>query len=640
MSYYGYAGCILHINLTERAIYKKPLDMDLATKFIGGQGISSQLAYDLIKPEVDPLSPENVLVYGTSPLTGTNMPGFSRAGIVSKSPLTGLFAESHTGNSIGPMLKYAGYDHLVITGRASRPVYIVIDDNQVQLRDASSIWGLNVFETSTAIRNELGTDFWISCIGPAGERLVRFACIVENNHGMLGRTGLGAVAGSKNLKAVAVRGTKGISVAKRASFRKLSERIRREISKSPLIDLWRNGGQVIDAYMKPFYQRGIYTKHNFAEGDPEIGTKIFTSQEFTRRIWKNYYACFGCPCGCKAIIGSDNEKHPVPNFKMSNPWGTPMLFLECGIETWDDAVNAAYLTNKYGLDAFETIRIISLAIELFHRGIIIKEETGGFQLDWNNSTVLYLLEKMAYKDGIGSVLAEGVINISRMMGENIEEYAIHIKGLSPTMDLRSCKTPDDRQPYLFLENFGQLVDPRGAHHGRSWSITYVPRDISSIRRYANAIGVPKRVIDSIIVGSQWNMPRLLKWVNDFDTLAFSLGLCMRPQMMANYDLNTLTKLYSITTGIELNPEILLQAGERIWNIQRLFNVREGASRKDDRAPIRMTAKPLIVGNKINPPLNESYIAQLMDEYYGESGWDVVTGIPTKDRLTELGLVDS
>jgi len=639
MSYYGYAGNVLHVDLTSNAVRKEELDIGMAKKFLGGQGISSKLAYDLIKPGIDPLSPENVLVYGVSPFTGTFMPGFPRAGMVSKSPLTGLFVESNSGNSIGPMLKYAGYDHLIITGRAKSPVCLVINNDDVKIKGASDMWGMDTFETANAIRSKLGGEYWTSCIGPSGENLVSFACVIENKNGMLSRAGLGAVAGSKNLKAIAVRGTKGITIHERQEFRKLAEEIREKIAKSPLIDLWRNGGKIIDAYMMPFYQRGIYSKRNYGEGAPETCTQVFTQTEFAEHIWKRYYACFGCPCGCKATIGVDRGKYLVPGFKISNPWGTPMLFIECGAKDWNEAVKPAYLTSKYGLDAFETLRVISFAIDLYKKGVISREDADDAELDWNIDTILNLIEKIVHKDGIGAILAKGIKGAGKEIGRGAEKYAVHIKGLAPTMDLRGTRTPDDREPYLFLENVGQLLDPRGGHHGRSWSITYVPRKVDSIRRYAVSIGVPDEAIDRIFAESQWNLPRLLKWVDDFDTMVFSLGLCMRPQMMANFDVNNMATLYSITTGIEISPQGMLEAGGRIWNIQRLFNAREGASRKDDMPPYRMMAEPLIVDGNVNPPVKESQIQDMLSEYYEESGWDKATGIPTREKLVELGLGD-
>ena len=245
MKYHGYAGQILYIDLSNRSIRKAPLDIDLVKNYIGGMGINSKLAFDLIKPGTDPLSPENVICYGAGPFVGTLIPGCSRSGIISKSPLTGLLGESQTGLSIGPMLKYAGYDHMVITGRAEKPVYISINDDNVTIKDATRIWGKEIGESTNEIRDELG-DYWVSCIGPAGERLVRFANIIENKSGMIARVGLGAVMGSKKLKAIAVRGTKGITVFQRGKFLKLVKELRGKVAASPLVDMWRNEGKIIE----------------------------------------------------------------------------------------------------------------------------------------------------------------------------------------------------------------------------------------------------------------------------------------------------------------------------------------------------------------------------------------------------------
>jgi aldehyde:ferredoxin oxidoreductase len=628
MKYYGYAGTVLYVDLTRNSVRKEPLELEMISNFVGGLGIDSKLAYDLIKPGVDPLSPENVLIYGAGPFVGTLIPGFSRNDVISKSPQTGFLAQSGTGISIGAMLKYAGYDHLVITGRAEKPVYLVITDDLVEVKDASDLWGMDLLEATDVVRSKLG-NYWVSCIGPAGERLVRFACIIDNKNGMSARTGLGAVMGSKNLKAIAVRGTKGIKVHQMREFRKSIDELRQAIKASPLIDPWRNEGKIIDPYIGAYTARGISLTKNFAQGFPEATTDFFTQKEYADRIWKVYYACLGCPVGDKAVDSLRGGKYAGLTLKLSNPWGTPLGFNICGVRNWDDGVKCADMANRYGIDIFTATNLMAWAIELYEKGILTRKDTDGLELKWDSDTVMTLMDKIARREGIGDILAEGEKISAQRIGRNSARYAVNVKGLEPTMDLRET---------IFTENFGQLVDPRGAHHARGYGITYIPRKAESIARYAPRIGVPADAVARICPEpGVFSVPRLTKWVQDYDSLAYSLGMCMRVPIGTAYDLATITRLYSITTGIESSSEELLKAGERIWNIQRLFNEREGATRKDDMPPPRMLNEPVTVGDAVHQPIKESYIQQLLNEYYDERGWDTVTGNPTEQKLIELGL---
>jgi aldehyde:ferredoxin oxidoreductase len=632
MEYHGYAGQILYLDLTNRSIRKESLNRDLITKYIGGMGINSKLAFDLIKPRIDPLSPQNVICYGAGPFVGTLIPGCSRSGIISKSPLTGLLGESQTGVSIGPMLKYAGYDHMVITGRAERPVYIAINDDDVTIKDATNIWGKEIGDSTNEIRDELG-DYWVSCIGPAGENLVRFANIIENKNGMIGRVGLGAVMGSKNLKAIAVRGTKGITVFKKGKFLELVKELRGKVAASPLVDMWRNQGKIIPHYIGAYMKRGINVTNNFSKGIPEGVDEYFTQKEYQERLWKNYYACVSCPAGDKGILSVKGGKYDGLTFKVSNPWGTPMTFNQAGLRNWDDGVKCVNLTNRFGIDAFTTAIMIGFANEIYQKGIISREDTDGLELDGSANAAFKLIEQIVRREGIGDILADGIKIASQKIGKGAGKYAVHVKGLEPTMDLR---------PEHFIENFGQLVDPRGAHHARGYSITYIPRKGKSARTYAPSIGVPQERIDVIAPASEaetnnWSKVRLLKWVNDYNSLSFSCGMCMRIQISPQYNLKIIRDLFYATTGIEMTSKDLLAAGERIWNIQRLFNAREGGLRKDDMPPYKMLKEPLVVGERTFPPLDEGQINSLLDEYYDESGWDRETGNPTRETLLRLCL---
>lgn len=632
MVYHGYTGSVLYVDLSNRTITKEPLDEGLIRKFIGGMGISSKLLFDNTTQNIDALSPENALCYGAPPFAGTLIPGCSRCGIVAKSPLTGFLGESQAGVSIGPMLKYAGYDHLVITGRADTPVYLYIYDDAAEIRDASHLWGRGIFETTNALRQELG-DFWISCIGQAGEKMVRFSSIIENKNGMLGRGGLGAVMGSKNLKAIAVRGTGGITVFRRREFRKIVDELRKNVAASPVLKIWRYKGMIIDYYPKEYAKRGISATKNFSEGLPDVTEKYFTQKEYAERIWQNYYACTSCPAGDKGVISLRGGKYDGLTMKLSNPWGTPMGFHQAGIRNWDDGYQLTNVANNYGVDAFSVGVMIAFATELFQEGVLSRKDTDGIDLDWSSEAAFKLLDKIVHRKGIGDILAEGSKYGAAKIGGDAEKYAVNVKGMEPTMELRA---------EMFVENFGQLVDPRGAHHARGYSITYVPRKGKSIRDYGPQIGIPEERLqricpDSTLDNQDWNRPRLLKWVNGYNSMAYSLGQCMRVQIGPNFNLDLYRDLFYATTGIELRSEELLKAGERIWNLQRLFNAREGASRKDDMPPYKMLELPLVVGEKKYPPLNEKHVNELLNDYYDESRWDVVTGNPTMETLVALDL---
>lgn len=626
MSYYGYAGTILYVDLNNNRIRKEPTDGELLRDYLGGMGLASKILYDLVPVGADPLSPENVLVYSGGPFVGTLIPGCSRGSVMSKSPQSGFIGESGTGGSIAIMLRYAGYDALVISGRSSKPVYLVINDSDVRVEDASDIWGLGTFEATDILHEKL-PEHWISCIGPAGENMVRSACIIENKSGMVSRGGLGAVAGSKNLKAIAVRGTKGISIFDKKQFRKTVNEIRNKVSKGMLVPIWRQG-DIIDFYMGEFLKRGVYLTNNFREGVADGTATYFTSSEYKTLKIQNS-ACVSCPVGCRGVLKVPDGRYKGLTIKLSNPWASPMSFNLCGILEWDEAIKCVEMCNYYGIDAFNTANIIAFLIELYEKGFISESDTDGIALKYGDvNVILALINKIGRREGFGILIGEGFQKVYEEFGEETKKYANEIKGMSPMMDLRES---------IFTENFSQLTDPRGGHHARGWSVTYIPRKIDSLKRYATRIGAPDDAIERIFQQDTVNIPRLLKWVEDFNSMLFSFGFCMRPQISSFFDLDTLKRLYYITTGFDASEKDLLIAGERIWNIQKEFNTLAGATKENDMPPYRMMNEPVKIGDKINPPVDENIIKTLLHEYYEECGWDS-DGRPKKEKLAELGIV--
>ena len=623
----GYAGGILYVNLSDGSIKKEPLDKDTATRFIGGMGVNSKLAYDLIPPGTDPFSPQNAVIYGAGPFVGTLVPASGRVDISGRSPLTGLLGMANGGNSIGAMLKYAGYDHLVISGRAEKPVYLKVFDDEIEVCDARDLWGKDVWEASDQLWEELG-ECWVSCIGRGGEKLVRFACVIDNKRAAYSRTGLGAVLGSKNLKAIAVRGSKGIEVADPKGFMELVDGLLERIAASPLVEMWRTLGftMAFDGYSKA----GLFLTKNFTRGCLEISDAL-SQKEYCERVVKAPYACLACPIGCKQQVELKGGNYSGLSFKISSLGAQAGYHSSPGVDSWDEIVKCVELENRYGLDSTSACAAIATAIELFERGIISGEETQGLELNWNADTVKTLLGKIANREGLGDLLAEGALRASQRFGKEAEKYAFHIKGLDTPLGLRGR---------LSTENFGQLTNPRGGHLDRSPSITFAPRKPEAFRRYCPSIGVPEEAMARVCQGPEgFNVPRLTKWVEDYNSITTSLGLCHRTPVSQHYSLELLTRLYVAATGIKVSPAELRQAGERVWNIQRAFNLREGAGRDDDRPPTRAMTEPVMIGEHELPPFSIERVKAMMDEYYEERGWDLASGAPSRQKLEELGLED-
>jgi aldehyde:ferredoxin oxidoreductase len=538
-----------------------------------------------------------------------------RVNICAKSPLTGFIGLSGSGISIGLMLKCAGWDQIVITGRAEKPVYLVITDDKVEIKSAEMLWGKDIFQATDEIRDRLG-DYWVSCIGPAGENGVAIASIIDNKNSMHSRTGLGAVMGSKNLKAIAVHGTKGIEVRKRKEFRDLVKELRGIVKGSPAIDIWRNEGKIIDFYMG-------------GRGRPGG----FSQKEYASRIWKTYYACIGCPVGDKGVLQIKDGRYEGVTVKVSNPWATPAGFERAGCTNYDQGVKCVEMGSRLGLDCFTLYHLIPFAQTLYEQGIITKEDTGGLELKRDVDTVLKIISQIAYKEGIGALLAKGQKAVIEIKGGDAYKYGDHIKGLEPMYDMRTG---------LIVENFGQLTNPRGGHHARAYSITYMPRKSESIRRFCRGIGVPDYALDRVAPVADWpdnfNLPRLTKWSEDYNSAYYSLGGCDRTPITPAYNLNTLSKLLDIVVGMEMSPAEIRHIGERIWNIHQMFSMREGVTRKESMPPYKWMHEDLSVGEgKVRPAIPEEKIQGWLDEYYEERGWDVTTGNPTQESLATLGL---
>ncbi|MFC1995046.1 aldehyde ferredoxin oxidoreductase family protein [Chloroflexota bacterium] len=599
---YGFVGTNLYIDLSSGNIRKEPLDKELTRNFIGGFGIGSRLLYNLVPPGIDPLSPENRLIFATGPLIGTFAPAAARVHALAKSPMSGLMGTSNGGHSVGIMLKYAGYDNLIISGRAERPVYLKVFDDDVEIRDASHLWGKDTWQTTDLLREELGTCS-VSCIGPAGENLVRFANILNDKRSGFNKTGLGAVMGAKNLKAVVARGTKGVVVADRKRFQKLVDEILTCIAASPLTVDWRQYG----------------TAAKGSQGGS------FDREEFRQRVYKRYYACQACPVACKCLISLQGGDYAGLTFNISALNSLASHHSIAKVENWDELAKCVEMENRYGVDGAAMAGIVNLMAQLNEKGIFTTADTSGLTLTWGGETIRKLIPLITSKEGIGALLAEGAKVAAEKIGRGAERYANHMKGVQ-------------REPapstILSTTMFGRATNPRGGHGDRSvapFDLVGVTPDF--LREYSLGIGVPEGNLDRLLHGpGGYNVPRLTKWAEDFNSVLLSMGICFRDPILKEMNLETLAALYEAATGIIITPATLLKAGERIWNLQKTFNIRHGWTRKDDLPNTWSPDIPIIIEGESYGTFN-----QMLDEYYDERGWDMKTGIPSVEKLREVGL---
>ena len=625
--WYGYAGKILRVDLSRGKTVSEPLDREIARNYLGGTGYAAKLMWDELKPGTDPLSPDNLLIFTTGPLTGTLFPVSGSYDLVFKSPLTGIWGESRCGGFFGPRLKFAGYDLLVVSGRAEKPVYLWICDGEVELRDASHLWGRGTHETMRIIIEEAGLrDVSVACIGPAGERLVRFAAVVDENDRAASRCGGGAVMGSKNLKAVAVSGTGEIKVAKPREFEKALEEAREAAYNFRKATVFAEYGT--PGIVEPLNEAGAFPTKNFQtcyfEKAHEIGGEALVKRYLIKRR-----ACFACLIGCGRHTEVKFGPYPAPAHEGPEYETIDMFGGQLLIDDLAAIVRANYLCNDYGLDTISTGNSIAFAIEAYEKGLISEELRGGLTLEWGNpATLLELIDAIAFRrPGLGELLAEGVKRASAKLGGKAEEIAVHVKGLeSPAHDPRGTSRAFAIQ--YAVGNRG------GCHTHPNWTALW---DFGRIDAGLKPHGLPWPPIsrfDEEEVGKRAKAVKLFALHGlCAEILGFcrffvesNEGACATPRILAEFT--------SALTGFDIDEFQLMKISERVFNLQRCFNVREGVRRKDDILPKRFF-EPVKSG-----PTQGQYVKNfegLLEAFYKEVGWDPETGVPTKAKLRELGL---
>ena len=607
---FGYAGKILTVNLDTGKTQTQPLNMDVARNYIGGIGLGMHLWLENTKKGVDPLSPENALVLALGPISGTMFPTAGNGhAFISKSPETNLLGEAVSHGTFGAELKRAGYDAIILKGKAEKPVYLWIDDDSVQLLDAAHLKGKSPSETEDAIKDEIG-DYYVrvAAIGLAGEKLSRIACIINEKTRAAGRTGLGAVMGSKNLKAIAVRGTRDITVAKPDEFMDMVKDFH-ERMKGPATRKYRTLGTVENVlinntlYCMPTRN---YTNAHFEDAEQVSGEAI--NENYVAKI----IACNSCPMRCEheTVIREGPYKGTMARMEYESLWA---LGPYCGVNRLDAIIKAAELCNYYGMDAQSVGVTVGFAMDCHEKGILSHEDLGGIDAHFGNAEALVqLVEKIGKREGIGNVLADGVKAAAAKIGKNSERLAQHIKGLEVTgYDLRCLKTT----ALSFAVSF------RGADHTRSSAYTVDMK--GKVDRFKAERGRGK----------------LVKDLEDVYSLLDSFIVCKNAKGTFYKELADLAKLYGLVTGVEVSPEELGTTAERINTLARLINVREGLSRKGDSLPWKVMNEPIPDdGPAKGAVVTQDELDLMLDDYYNVRGW-TLEGVPKIEKLKALGLAE-
>ena len=610
---YGYMGKILRVNLTKNSFFEEGLNEDDVKNYIGGSGVGTKILFDETKAETKALDPDNPLIFMTGPFTGTNTPLSGRHAVISKSPLTNIFASCDVGGSFGTALKASGYDGIVITGRASEPKYIYINDGNVEIRDASAVWGKDTYETDEILKNETDAKAEITCIGPAGENLVRFASIMSDGKDgrAAGRAGLGAVMGSKKLKAIVAKGNQKTPIADEARLRNLIKNFAPGLRTNlqgmtdfgttvSHVATEESGDMPIKNWMAGSWPQGAEK----TSGQAMAGTGILTGN----------YRCKACFIGCGRKVKIDKGKYAPVDGGGPEYESMAMLGANCMVEDLEAICKANELCNRLGMDTISSASAVAQVMELYERGIVNELELDGIKAEWGSGDALIaLIEAIGMRKGIGNLLAAGVKKVAEHYGPAAKDSAVEVKGMDlPAHDPRA----------FYVLGIQYATANRGACHLSSYA------DVLEKGVVFPRMGFPE-VMDRFQSKGKGILNAKMQ---DFCALFDSIKLC-KFLMWGGVKEEDIENWYQAVTGEKDSFEDLMLKGDRIVTLQRMYNYRLGIDRKDDTLPDRILKQPRGSGGSPTqlPPLSE-----MLDEYYSAREWGT-NGVPTKSKLKQLGL---
>ncbi len=621
---YGFNNRILHVDLTGKTISVEEPGENFYRTYGGGPGIALYYMLKDMPPGVDALGPENLLVFAPGLLTGTVAPCVPRYTVCARSPLTGAFGKSEAGGWWGPELKAAGYDAIVIKGQAEAPVYLWIDDGKVEIRDAGKIWGLETGPAAAAIKEELGDErVRIAQIGPAGENLVRYAAILNELGHFNGRNGLGAVMGSKKLKAIAVRATGRVEVCDPQRLKELSRWVSAEAKVHPLSKALHVMGT--PGGVEGNNAAGALPTRNWTDGTFE-GYEEISGTRLNQEILVKRGGCFSCPVRCKRVVSVSGEYDVDPRYGGPEYEALASLGSSCGISDLKLVAKANEVCNRYGLDVISAGLTIAFAMECFENGLLTLEDTGGLELRFGNKGIfLELLRLIAYREGFGGWLADGSVALAKRIGKGSERFLMHVKGQELPMHDPRVKT-----------GFGMqyALAPQGADH------QYAQHDPFFVpgNPLGQKAGRPLGILEGVpATDLSWRKVRNILYTSFLNFSYDSLGACVFGFIARSVTpYNILLEIIEAVTGWETSLWELMKIGERLNTMARLFNCREGFGRDDDRIPERLFT-PLKSGpNKGSLAIPPDDFRKALDLYYAMAGWDEA-GRPREGKLLELGL---
>jgi aldehyde:ferredoxin oxidoreductase len=611
----GWNGKILNVDLTRRRAYDQSIDASLLHSYLGGRGLNVWILSQALTKSITPFSPENILVFGAGPFVGTVIPANGRYNVSSRSPLTGLLGDANSAGLWAPVLKKAGYDGVAIAGAADFPVYLWITEDRVEIRDASPLWGKTVSETDAWLRKEHGKDSHVSCIGPAGERLVRFAAVLSDVDRAAGRTGNGAVMGSKKLKAIVVKGKDRAAVSDSGQVDSVSREIRDAMFSSPSFGVRSQYGTPMLVLL--YNQMGVLPTNNHRTG-VFAGAERISGQRLKEKYVSRPKSCFLCPVHCSRW--SEIREGKYAGTATEGPEFETMCALGSNLGN-DDLESLVFLNrrlNDLGLDSISTGGVIAFAMECYETGLISRADTEGLEMTWGNTDViLRMVDRIAYREGLGDILAEGVKRASEGIPGS-GRYALHVKGMEvPTQEVRGLKA----------WGLGWAVASRGADHCRAFPVMETTWSPDQARAYFGSEEAANRL-------AYGGKAAMVKWAEDFGAAIDALGICKIAYLAMGLSPDLVAKAYQAVTGMEMNGTGILKAGEKIINLERLLNLKLGLSPAQDTLPARFLEEPLPDGPGKGEKL---HIDKMLREYYDLRGWDPGSGYPRPEKQKDLGL---